>query len=246
MSARVLFSALFVAVLAYCTQKAFMHRLAQSFSFPQDDLFGRLAQQAMSKMNAPGMYDALARLGLKDGETLLEICSGPGLGVEEALRYEGVTVLSVDLSEDMVRRASERNAAAVSQGRARLYAADVADLSLVPSASIDKVFHMNCIYFWRDLDAGLSELLRVLKPGAPMLAAVKFRDIAKLGSASQPFFLHTNETRVLEAMRRAGFVEVHSKDVRLGTSCTGVNYRSGCLVDERMHYTAVHAAKPRP
>ena len=35
--------------------------------------------------------------------------------MEEALRYEGVTVLSVDLSEDMVRRASERNAAAVSQ-----------------------------------------------------------------------------------------------------------------------------------
>ena len=46
---------------------------------------------------------------------MLTPCRAVGLGVEEALRYEGVTVLSVDLSEDMVRRASERNAAAVSQ-----------------------------------------------------------------------------------------------------------------------------------
>jgi len=41
--------------------------------------------------------------------------------------------------------------------------ADVADLSThVPSASIDKVFHMNCIYFWRDLDAGLRYAKRAL------------------------------------------------------------------------------------
>jgi hypothetical protein len=43
----------------------------------------------------------------------LTLCRAVGLGVEEALRYEGVKVLGVDLSEDMVRRASERNSAAV-------------------------------------------------------------------------------------------------------------------------------------
>jgi hypothetical protein len=35
---------------------------------PQDDMFGRFAQQAMAKMNAPGMYDALARLELQVAE----------------------------------------------------------------------------------------------------------------------------------------------------------------------------------
>ena len=77
--------------------------------------------------------------GEQEGETLLEICTGPGeerlllaarngltvvfqmvtshvvgLGLQEALRY-GVTALGVDLSEDMIRQASERNSAAVAQ-----------------------------------------------------------------------------------------------------------------------------------
>ena len=34
------------------------------------------------------------------------------------------------------------------QGRARIERGSVEDLSFVPTASVDKIFHMNCIYFW--------------------------------------------------------------------------------------------------
>ncbi|KAJ1481126.1 hypothetical protein T484DRAFT_1808464 [Baffinella frigidus] len=40
------------------------------------------------------------------------------------------------------------------------------DLSMISTNSIDKIHHMNCAYFWRDLETALSELKRVLKPGA--------------------------------------------------------------------------------
>jgi len=140
----------------------------------QDDFFGRIALETMRKFNTPGMYHALALLDLQEGETLLEICTGPGLGMEEALKYTGVKVIGVDLSPHMVQLASARNARAIAEGRGSVHAGSVEDLSFLPSASVDKVFHMNCIYFWPDLSAALQELLRVLKPQGRMLTATKF------------------------------------------------------------------------
>lgn len=92
------------------------------------------------------------------------------------------------------------------QGRAKLYKSSVSNLSFLPTASVDKIFHMNCIYFWPDLDTALRELLRVLRPRGRMLTATKFGDIAKLGAAASHFFHTTNETRVIDAMRQAGYV----------------------------------------
>jgi cyclopropane fatty-acyl-phospholipid synthase-like methyltransferase len=67
-----------------------------------------------------GILDAIARLDLKDGETLLEICPGAGYAVEEALQHKGVQVVAVDLSPEMVRLASERNRAGIAEGRAEV------------------------------------------------------------------------------------------------------------------------------
>ena len=165
--ARSVFAALLVAVLAAVAHRIFMQGITTALSFPQDNFFGRIALETMHKFNAPGMYHALSLLDLKEGETLLEICTGPGLGLEEALRYKGVTVIGVDLSPYMVQLASERNARAIEELRASVHTASVEDMSFLPSASVDKIFNMNCIYFWPHLRTALQELLRVLKPQVP-------------------------------------------------------------------------------
>eukprot|EP00277_Geminigera_cryophila_P008526 CAMPEP_0179409814 /NCGR_PEP_ID=MMETSP0799-20121207/2920_1 /TAXON_ID=46947 /ORGANISM="Geminigera cryophila, Strain CCMP2564" /LENGTH=197 /DNA_ID=CAMNT_0021181553 /DNA_START=165 /DNA_END=758 /DNA_ORIENTATION=- len=196
----------------------------------------------MEKFNTPGMYDALSRLDLQEGETLLEICTGPGLGMEEALLYKGVTVVGVDISNDMVHMARTRNSQAIALGRGRIELASVQDLSFLPSASVDKIFHMNCIYFWPDLPMALKELFRVLKPKGRMLAATKFGQVQHF-NADKSIFRNTNESVVVAALSDAGFRQVEKREVHLGSSCTGKNARSGCAVDERMHYAAFFASK---
>ena len=203
MLARSVFAALLVAVLAAVSHRIFMQGVTAALSFPQDNFFGRIALETMHKFNAPGMYHALSLLDLKEGETLLEMCTGPGLGLEEALRYKGVTVIGVDLSRYMVQLASERNARAIEERRASVHTASVEDLSFLPSASVDKIFNMNCVYFWPQLHTALQELLRVLKPQGRMLTATKFAH-AKLLQDDGSVFKNTNETLLLSALADAG------------------------------------------
>jgi len=63
-----------------------------------------------------------------------------------------------------VQMASELLKDLVASGKVTLHHCDVAALPLA-DATVDKVFHCNCYYFWPDLSKGTTEIHRVMKPG---------------------------------------------------------------------------------
>ena len=95
--------------------------------------------------------------------------------------------------------------------------ASVQDLGWLPSNSVDKILHFNCVYFWQDLAGALAELLRVLKPQGLMLAGTKFGEIQKhFAGGERPLdagFININETEFVQAMVSAGFTNVHERKV---------------------------------
>lgn len=142
-------------------------------------LTGRLAGHAMRILNARPNALAVAALDLHPADAVLELGCGPGHGVRLlADRVPDGVVHAVDRSAVMLAQARARNRAAVAAGRVRFYRGPFESLPF-PGASMDKVLAVNVAYFWRDADAVLGEVRRVLRPGG--LLSVYVTDAAVMG-----------------------------------------------------------------
>ncbi|MCP3937317.1 MAG: class I SAM-dependent methyltransferase [Actinomycetia bacterium] len=98
------------------------------------------------------------------GDHVIDIGSGPGVAAREAVR-RGATALAVDPASVMIR-----------VGRARNDHPDITwrqgTAEAVPSedASATVVWSMATVHHWQNIDEGLAEVRRILKPGGRFLA----------------------------------------------------------------------------
>jgi SAM-dependent methyltransferase len=126
--------------------------------------FGRFAGSAMRLVNAKPNALAIAALGLKDGDSVLELGCGPGHALHAMMRERHLRrVAGLDWSEVMLAQARRRNRAAIASGRLTLVRGDFAELPFA-DASVDAILAVNVAYFMRGC-AALGEARRVLRPG---------------------------------------------------------------------------------
>ena len=130
---------------------------------------GRLAGRIMLWTNKQD--DLLAVLDVQPGDDVLEVGYGPG-GLIRLLaeRTGAASIRGVDPSPEMRDQASRHNRKAVRAGRVRL---DIgtADRTGLPDASVDRVVSVRNVAMWPDLDAGVAELHRVVRPGGAVVIA---------------------------------------------------------------------------
>jgi arsenite methyltransferase len=104
----------------------------------------------------------LERLGLSEGESILDVGSGPGFLAESIADSVGSSgrVVGVDISHDLVARSTRRN------GRSWLSfrTADATALD-EPDVAYDAVVCTQVAEYIADVDTVISEVGRVLKPG---------------------------------------------------------------------------------
>jgi SAM-dependent methyltransferase len=115
-----------------------------------------------------GLYERVAdevAASLRTG-TVLEVGSGPGrLAVQLARKAPGLAVTGVDISPEMVERATRRAEGAGLGERVRFEVGDVSALRF-PEASFDGAVSTLSLHHWPEPARGLAEIHRVLKPGA--------------------------------------------------------------------------------
>jgi ubiquinone/menaquinone biosynthesis C-methylase UbiE len=122
-------------------------------------------EMALRSSNRQRNVWAVGLLGVEPTDRVLEIGFGPGIAIRElSRRATHGLVCGVDHSAVMVRQATRRNAAAVRAGRVvlRLGAAEHLPAFAEP---FDKVLAVNNMGMWREPDAGLQALHRLLRPG---------------------------------------------------------------------------------
>lgn len=147
--------------------------------------FGRLLGLIWPREHRRLNAEVLDALDLHAGQRVLEVGSGTGHALREAARRVAPgRVVGVDISELMADLARRLNHAAVLRGEIEVRAGDIEKLDLHGS-TFDRIFSVNCIYFWHDADAVLAKLASALSPGGKLVLAfrrdgddvpVRFRD----------------------------------------------------------------------
>ena len=204
----------------------FRAALQQNMRAPSGSALGWLATRLMGKVNFPTIEDAVRRLGVADGECVVELGAGDGVGVRAlaAAGRKGLDVWAVEISA----RFRATLLATTALPPSRVVDADAKAMPFLASGSVDKVLAVNVVYFLDPLPVYLEELHRVLRPKTGVLLfACKFN----LVSSNSAPFVNVALAPVVAAMKEAGF-EVSVEEVDL----------SG-LGDAKYSYTAIKGRK---
>ncbi|MDR0820896.1 MAG: class I SAM-dependent methyltransferase [Oscillospiraceae bacterium] len=132
---------------------------------------GRLATFVMNKQNWRQYAETESVLELRDTDSVLDIGFGNGYLLNRLAGRYNCRFYGVDISPDMLAAASHRNRKHIGGGKMTLSLGSAEQTGL-PDGLIDKAYTVNTAYFWSSLDAGLSEIWRVLKPGGVFVNTV--------------------------------------------------------------------------
>ena len=139
-------------------------------------------------------------------DTVVDLGCGPGNAVRRAARL-GAIAIGVDPA-----RVMRRVATALSLGRSRVrYVDGSAEAIPLDDASATVVWSIATVHHWQDVDAGLAETRRVLRPGGRFLAAERHSPPDAQGLHSHGWTPEQAEA-FAEACRAHGFVDVRVEE----------------------------------
>jgi len=163
---------------------------------------------ATAELHGPLVEDlTIATIAGLDAPAVLEVGCGTGDFTERVRAEAGVPVVACDLSQRMAILARDRGLPAL--------AADIAALPF-PNRSFRCVLANRVLYHLPDLDAGLAEIARVIRPGGALVAvtysAAHLDELwHALGHSQLAALLFSAENG--EAALRAHFTSVERHDV---------------------------------
>lgn len=162
-----------------------------------------------------GCGNPVALAGLREGETVLDLGSGPGLDCFLAAQKVGSSgkVIGVDMTPEMVEKA-RRNARQGDYGNVEFRLGEIENLPVADS-SVDTVISNCVINLSPDKERVFKEALRVLRPGGRLMISdiVLLKDLPESVRGSVEAYIGCVAGAMLKdeylgVVRKAGFQEV--------------------------------------
>jgi cyclopropane fatty-acyl-phospholipid synthase-like methyltransferase len=169
--------------------------------------FGKIISVLMKKGNRYTYEKIVPELEIKQGDTILEIGYGHGLGINMICSTFDCRVIGIDFSELMFKEAQQRNKRHIDNKKVELHYGDFLDFKL--RYLYDKIFCINVIYFWNELDKPFSKINAGLKDeGAFYIYMVHSDNLKKLKFTKDDIFNKYSIDYVLDTLRNNGFSKI--------------------------------------
>jgi ubiquinone/menaquinone biosynthesis C-methylase UbiE len=174
-------------------------------------LLGRVIAFIMARETWSQNLRVMDALDIDESDHILDVGCGHGRGLTElAARAQNGRIIGADPSELMVEIAARRNRRLIESGRVEVVPAAVESLPF-PDGSFDKVLCVHVLYFWKDIDASLREVARVLKPGGRLGLLFRSKaDSAAVASFPAEIYRFPAFEEVTAALERAGLIQLAS------------------------------------
>ena len=177
------------------------------FSRPSS-LMGRILLRSMNIGHGRLHQWGLKAAGIQLTDRVLDVGCGGGKAISRILEETRREVAGIDHSPEAVKTARSVNRAAVSSGRLRIVESSVESLPF-RDGFFDVVTAFETTYFWPELQAGLTEIRRVLSPGGRLVIANEFADRASAGAWADRLNMQVPDSEALAgAAYEAGFLMV--------------------------------------
>jgi SAM-dependent methyltransferase len=165
---------------------------------------GTFGGQLMRLLNRAQQREVALLVEPLAGKDVLEVGHGPGvlLGM---LSRTARHVTGVDPSLEMRALAIRAHSGAIAAGRLDVRAGDAGATGL-PDAAVDVVVGVNNVAIWPDLDAGVAELHRVLRPGGRLV--LSWHGGERPSRPSRAHVLSEERLKRIEDALRARFPDV--------------------------------------
>jgi len=169
---------------------------------------GKIVSAAMKKGNSFAYDTLLDILEIKDQDNVFEIGYGHGIGIERILSKNNCSISGIDFSELMYKEASKRNKRHIELNNAKLYFGDFLTFKL-DELRFDKIFCINVIYFWDNLEKPFLAIRNGLKNnGSFCFYMVHSNVLNKLKFAKDDIFNKYSIENVVEKLNLAGFSKI--------------------------------------
>lgn len=173
-------------------------------------VIGKIMTWGMNRANKVLYKGIVNELALRDDLKLLDIGFGNGY-LEKLIFQKGKCIIKgIDISEDMVKKATAVNKAYVDAGRMSFALGDCCDLDF-EDKSIHVVTTINTIYFWEDTMKGMKEIYRVLTEDGVFYNAVLTKESLDKVFYTKNGFKKFEKEEYIALGKKAGFTDVTIK-----------------------------------
>ena len=144
--------------------------ISQQFGKPTG-INGTISTSIMNIMNQTQYKGIINNLNCSPNDRILDIGFGNGYLINNLAKISQATFHGIEISDDMIKTGCKRNRKLIEQEKVHLTKGDVMDIPF-ENAYFDKIYTVNTVYFWKDLDKSLLEIKRVLKPNGTFINAI--------------------------------------------------------------------------
>jgi len=137
---------------------------------------GRLLTRFMNILNQKQYRAVLDNINLEPDDVVLDIGFGNGYLINKLLKKDiQIKICGIDISNDMVNNVSKKYKRFIDDGYLNLHLENIAKTSF-ENETYNKIYTVNTMYFWNELEKCFSEIKRILKPDGIFLNAVYTRE----------------------------------------------------------------------
>lgn len=132
---------------------------------------GTISTFIMNVMNQTQYKGIINNLDCSQNDRILDIGFGNGYLINNLAKRNEGNFYGIEISDDMIRTGCKRNRKLIEQEKVHLIKGNVMDIPF-ENDFFDKIYTVNTVYFWEDLNKSLLEIKRVLKPNGIFINAI--------------------------------------------------------------------------